>query len=71
MVMENTMEHTRIFGLHRQCVVYFDSVGAVVSACRRLPDDAPLRALLRAVAVRRMWSGNHSYEDRLSKTFNR
>ena len=66
LVMEDTSEHRLLFGEHGECVLYFDSIGSMVDACRRLLADEELRNRLRLEVVRRIREGGHSYVDRLS-----
>ena len=66
LLMESTSEHREIFGPDGECVVYFDSVNSMISACKRLLADQALRENLRTNVLRRIRLGGHAYGDRLT-----
>jgi spore maturation protein CgeB len=64
---ERTEEHEELFGPDGDAVTYFDDIEGMVREARRLMDDAPRRARLRARVLDVIAAGHFTYEDRLRR----
>ncbi len=65
LLVEDTLDHRQLFGPESECVLYFQDALSCAQRFRKLQAQPDLRTQLANAAHQRLWTGHHTYADRL------